>query len=357
MISTSFKIIPKSFLGIDIGTSSVKITELSKWGERIKLENYGEMSALTLYEKPFRTFGKSTLTLSSQDIAKAILAIITEAKIKEKKSFFSIPDFSTFFTTFDLPSMTKEEIPMAVKYQARQYVPLSLSTVTLDWQIIEGKANNKEKKPLKVLTVAVPNEIINQYQEIASLSNLQLQALEAEVFGLARVLTGEDKRVISIVDIGAQSTTCSIVEKKNLKMSHSFDIAGNELTHTLAKSLNIDYKEAEGLKRKYGLVGSAKENKVTQVLNSLIDMILIEIEKIFNNFYQTERKKVQKLILAGGTALLPGLKEYFFEKLKIETEVANPFSEIFCPPILNKNLKEMGPGYAISVGAALRGFE
>jgi len=356
MALTSFKIIPKSSLGIDIGTSSIKIVELSRWGERIKLENYGEMAALTFYEKPFRTFEKSTLLLSSQDIAKAILAILTEAKIKERDSFFSIPDFSTFFTVFDLPPMGKEEIPMAVKYQARQYIPLPLSMVTLDWQIIEGKPDNKEKKPLKILAAAVPTEIINQYQEIAKLANLQLLALEAEVFGLARSLIGEDKRVISIVDIGAQSTTVSIIEKRILKISHSFDIAGNELTHAVAKSLNIDYKEAEDLKRKYGL-GPSEEKNLAQILNPLIDMMLIEIEKIFNNFVQTEKKEIQKLILAGGIALLPGLKEYFFEKFKIEIEVANPLSNIFYPPILDKALKEMGPSYAIAVGMALRGLE
>lgn len=356
MIFSSFKIIPNRALGIDIGTSSIKIVELSRWGERIKLENYGEMAATTFYEKPFRTFEKSTLLLSSQEIAKAISAILIEAKIKERKSIFSIPDFSTFFTTFDLPYMTEEEVPTAVQYQARQYIPLPLSTVTLDWQIVEGKFSNKKKTPIKILTVAVPNEVINQYQEITKLANLQLLAIEAEVFSLTRSLIGEDKRVISIIDIGAQSTTCNIIEKKNLKISHSFDLAGNELTYAIAKSLNISYKEAEDLKRQCGLKES-KEINIVQILLPLIDTILAEIEKIFNNFYQAEKKEIQKVILAGGTALLPGLKEYFFEKFKKDTEIANPFSEIFYPPILDKTLKEMGPAYAIAVGAALRGLK
>jgi len=352
---SSFNIIPKNALGIDIGTSSIKVVELSKWGERVKLENYGEVSISTFYEKPFRTFEKSTLLLSSKDIAKAILAILEEAKTKERKAIFSIPDFSTFFTTFDLPQMSEEEIPTAVKYQARQYIPLPLSAVTLDWQIIEGKTANK-KTPLKVLTVAVPNEVINQYQEIASLAKLQLTFLEAEVFSLSRALIGEDRRVVSIVDIGAQSTTVNIVEKKNLKMSHSFDVTGNELTHALAKSLNINYKEAEDLKRKYGLRPS-EEKDIAQILYPLVDTIFTEIEKSFNNVTQVEKKEIQKIILAGGVALLPGLKEYFFEKSKIETEIANPFADIFYPAILDKNLKEMGPAFTIAVGAALRGLE
>jgi len=351
-----FKIIPKKFLGIDIGTSFIKIVEISGLGEKRKLENYAQISSLALYKKPFRAFEKSTLLLSSQDISKAILAILKEAKIQTKKVIFSIPDFSSFFTNFELPPMTKEELPQAVRYEARQHVPLPLGEVTLDWQAIERDTK------LKILLVAVPNEVINQYQEIAKLSGLELFALEAEVFGLLRSLVKDEKGTIILVDIGAQSTTCSIIDNQILKISHSFDIAGNELTEQIARSLSIDYQTAENLKKKYGILagpgpGLMGEKNIREILFPLIDLILAEIEKISRNFHQIEGKEIQKVILAGGTALLPGLKEYFESQLKAEIEIANPFSFIFCPPILEKTLKEMGPSYTIAVGMALRGLE
>ncbi|MDI6591447.1 MAG: type IV pilus assembly protein PilM [Patescibacteria group bacterium] len=352
-MSFPFRLIPKNSLGIDIGTSSIKMVELSRWGERRKLENYGELSSQALYEKPFRTFEKSALLLSNQDIARAITAILEEAKIKTREVIFSIPDFSTFFTTFELPPMTEKELPQAVRYEARLHIPLPLSEVTIDWRLIEGRPS--QKTPLKILLVSVPNEVINQYQEIARLANLQFQALEAEVFSLIRSLIGEDKRPICLIDIGAQSTTCSIVEKGILKISHSFDFSGNELTSQIAKSLNIDYKKAEEYKKKYGLFPS--EQNIREILLPLIDFMLNEIDKISGNFYRTERKGIEKIILAGGTALLPGLKEYFFEKFQKEIEIANPFSNIFYPPILEEILREMGPAYAIAVGTALRGLE
>ena len=92
MIWNPLKTISGRFLGIDIGTHSIKIVELSQIGKRKKLENYGEMSAAALYEKPFRTFDKSTLTISNSEVGKAIRAIIQEAKIKNRKAYFSIPD-------------------------------------------------------------------------------------------------------------------------------------------------------------------------------------------------------------------------------------------------------------------------
>jgi len=368
------KLFPKRFLGIDIGTSAIKIVELSRWRERIKLENYGEILSKILYQKPFRTFEKSTLLLSNKDIARAIKSVMMEAQIKTRKCIFSIPDFSSFFTNFELPPMTKEELSQAVTFEAKRHIPLPMGEVTIDWEVLKGEINEKKTK-LKILLVAVPNEVINQYREIAQLSQLELFALEAEVFGLLRSLIPEDeKRIIGLIDIGAQSTTCSIIEKGVLVKSHSFDVGGNQLTEQVAKSLSIDYKTAENLKAKYGLlsglelerhpsstlppsVGPWAEKNIRQVLLPLIDLILKEIEKIAKNFYQIEGKEIQKFIIAGGTAFLPGLKEYFEDYFKKEIEIANPFSKIFYPPILEETLKKMGPSYAISVGMALRGLE
>ena len=361
------KFLPKKFLGIDIGTAAIKVVELSRRGERKKLENYGEVEAKVLYEKPFRIFEKSTLLLSSQDIARAIKAIAREAKIKTRECIFSIPDFSTFFTNFDLPPMTKEELPQAVRYEARQHVPLPLGEVTLDWQIIEGDAVPEQKKTkLKILLVAVPNEVINQYKEIARLCDFQLQALEAEVFGLSRALISqEERRVVSIIDIGAQSTTCSIIDKRALRISYSFDMAGNELTDRIAKSLSVDYTAAKNFKEKYGLredslphsLETPLPKSVRDILLPLVDVILGEVERIGRNYSASCGKEIQKFIIAGGEAVLPGMKEYFEERLSKEVEIANPFSGIFYPPILENTIKAIGPSYAIAVGMALRGLE
>jgi len=356
-------LLPKRFLGVDIGTSYVKMVEMYRFGHQRKLENYGQISASVLYDKPFRTFDKNTLSLSNKDVAKAIKAVKEEAGIKTQKVVFSIPDFSTFFTNFTLPPMTKEELPQAIRYEAKQYIPLPLSEVTLDWQIIDDKPLANGKAGYKILLVAAPNEIISQYQEIAKLSQLELFSLEAETFSLMRSLIGEEeKRPIALIDIGAQSTTCTIIDKRALKSSHSFDVSGNDFTSTIAKSLNIDPAEAEKLKKQYGIRVLAAEQEqnsqnIRAIIVPLIDMVLREIQGIFSNFSQQEKKEIQKVIIAGGAALLPGLKDYFKESLQKEVEIANPFQNIFYPPVLEDTLKEMGPSYSIAVGASLRGLE
>lgn len=350
-----FRKISKKFLGIDIGTSAIKIVELSKAGERIKLENYGEMSVKTQAEKPFRTLEGSSLLLSDKDIARAINAILKKAQIATKEAFFSIPDFSTFFTFLELPQMSREELSSAVQFEARQHIPLPLTEVVLDWSVIEGEVSAKKQSKLKVLLVAVPHEVIRQYQAIAKLSQIQLISLEAEVFGLLRSLVKDKKGTFGIVDIGANTTTFSIIEEGVLKITHTFDVSGNELTGLLSKSLNVGYNEAEELKRKYGIL--SPEKQVGKIISSLTDLLADGIEKISRNFYQTKGKEPEKIVLAGGLALLPGLKEYFSDWFKKPVEIANPFSGFLYPPVLEKVLKEIGPSHAIAVGTALRGLE
>ena len=351
----SFKVFPKNCLGIDIGTSSVKIVEVSRVGSRIKLENYGELTVLSMYENIFRTFNRNILSLSSFDVAKAIKAIIEEAGIRSKNAAFSIPNFSTFFTNFELPPMSEEELPEAVRFEARQHIPLPLGEVTLDWQIIGRKMLDAKSAKFQILMAAVPNEVIQQYQEIIELTGLKFHFLEAEAFALVRSLIQDEKKLIIIVDIGALNTAISIVDKKILQLSHSIDISGGELTQVLAKSLDINYKEAEKLKMTEGIFPPDK--RVAKILSPLVDLIVSETGKVITNYENLEGKEIEEMIITGGSANLPGLKDFFASRFKKNIVIANPFTPLFYPPILEGALKEMGPSFAVAVGIGERGLE
>ena len=345
---------PKKILGIDVGTSSIKIVEISRWGKGRTLENYGEIKSVSLFKEPFRTFEKGTHLISSYFVSRAIRAVIGEAKIRSRAAIFAIPDFSTFFTSFELPPMNEAEIPDAIRYTAPQYSPLPMRETTIDWRLIEGTPGDK-RSHLKILLIAVPREVVREYQETAKMAGLELYALEAEALGVTRSLIKKDKKIICLVDIGARSSTVSIVDKGFLKKSYSFDFSGNQLTHAISSALDIGYAKAEDLKSEYGLISS--EKNIAKILYLLIDSFLIEIKKISDEFYQIEGKTVDEVNLAGGTANLPGLKEYFSETLKKETKIPNCFLDFLYPPVLNKTLKEMSPRFSAAIGMALGGLE
>ncbi len=345
---------PKKMLGIDVGTTSVKIVEVSRWGQGKTLENYGEINSLALYKEPFKKVQRGSYMLSDSFVSKAIMAISNEARIKTKAVIFSIPDFSTFCTSFELPPMTENEIPDAVKYNAPQYIPLPISETTLDWKIISGTAGNKQS-PLKVFLVAVPNQVVQGYQNVAQMAGLELYALEAEAMSVARSLVKDNKKTICLLDIGAQSTTINIIDKGNIKKSYSFNFASGQLAHAVSSALGITYSEAEEIKNKEGLI--SKNESVSKNLYFLIDPILFEVRKILIDFYQSDGKEVDEIYLTGGTANLPGLREYFVEVLKKKVEIPNCFSDLLYPPILEESIEKMSPRFSVAVGAALLGLE
>lgn len=351
-----FRIIgSKSFLGVDIGSSSLKVVEISGAGGK-RLENYGQLRTEYFFSRTndAASYSKEVF-LSKEMIISALGSVLQEAKIKKKSAFFAIPDYATFFTTFPLPSMSRKELEEAVKYEAPRHIPMSLADVTLDWEITKGINQLESRAPLKVLLVAVPNETISQYQAIAKAVGLEISSLESEVFSLARALIKyQDRRAtLCLIDLGERSATINIVSQGFLRVSHSIDIAGQEFVRVLSEKLNIDVRKAKIIKKTYGI---QKEETIKNIILPLIESIIKETKNILNNYFLEEKEKVEKIILAGGNSSLPGLRDYFSESFHLPIEIGDPFIDISYPSGLEMVLKKIGPEFTIAVGAALRGL-
>jgi len=338
-------------LGVDVGSSALRVVEIGGWGDRRTLKNYGEIRMRTMYKEPFRSFEKNSLLLSTNDIARALRGILEELHSTEKKAIFAISDFSSFFTTFELPPMKEKELGDAVRFEARRHVPLPLSEVVLDWQLLE---KTKDKHAYRILLVAVPKEVVNYYEEIARFANLKLVALEAEIFGNIRSYLKEERDPAVLMDIGSHTTTVSVVANNLLRISHTLNIGGNNFTESIAKSLSIDYERAEQEKMQKGI--HLVQGNV-RILVPMVDLIVTEIRKVLEGFERQKAGVVTKIVLSGGSAKLPGLREYLERQFGKRTELIAPFQNILYPPLLEEVIKDIEPSYAVATGMALRGFE
>jgi type IV pilus assembly protein PilM len=346
-------------LGIDIGTKVIRVVEISKNKGKITLENYGEVNLDVACKEFFRSFDKKNLNPAVNNISLAIAAIIEATGIKTKKVVFSLPDFATFSTTFELPPMSKKDIANAIGFEARKYIPLPLSELVLDWQLM-NKESLKENN--KVLVMAVPKIIVEQYKTIAEKSGLELTALEAEAMALKRAVIKETDPTTCLLEIGFQSTNINIVDGGFMKMSSSFDMAGKDLTYSLSETLNIPAGEAEEMKKNQGLSDSS-ETKIAHILSPILSVISEKTKKVIKDFEIQEGKKVEKVVLAGGTSMMIGIREYFEKSLNqdesqiLKVEIAKPFKDITYPQLLEKKMGEINLTYAIALGEALRKFE
>lgn len=351
----------KSFAGIDIGTSSVKIVQLGMEENRVKLEAYGLLETYGKIELLQSTLQTSSIHLLGGQVVDLLKSLIEKSKVTTKDVILSVPVFSTFSAVMELPDMPYTEIEASIPYEARQYIPVPVSEVVLGWNII-GKKNkpdfdgDESNRKIEVLLVAIPKEVANKYAEIAQAADLNLKAIELESFALSRSLVGDDLTPTAIVDIGSKVTNILVVDNGYVMLNKGLDTSGNELTRALVHAMNIDFVRAENLKRERGLIAKNDgDSSVSQVLLPVIGIIASEIARVNNLYFYKSNKKVERVILCGGSAYLPGLVEYFAGNLHLPVSMGDPWGRIYYnPPSLGLALKELAPSFSIAVGLAMR---
>ena len=357
-----FKKKSKPGLGIDIGTASIKVVQLKKENEKFKLETYGQISTIGYLERLNDTF-QSTSLKTLEVVAREMLRVLIEKTgITAKDAVMTVPVFSSFVSIIEMPFMGEKELARAIQFEARRYVPIPLTEVILDWRVIEAGIikNDFSPKPFKgkrILLIAVPIEVVNKYLRIADDVGLNVRALELESFSLARSIMPNDKTSACIIDVGARASSFTIIDKGIVQMSHSLDIGGGEMTRTLATGLGIASERAEEFKMTYGINHEAEKNNRTELkelLNVPIGKIVDEIERMVSSYQYKTGRKVEKIILNGGSSRLKGLVEHIGEKLGLKATAANPWLSVIYPTVLQKTLDEIGPEFSVAVGAAMR---
>jgi len=348
-----------SGIGIDIGTKTIRFVEISQNKNEFVLNNYGEINLDFACRDFFRSFDKNNLNPDIENISKAIKALMLEADVKNRRVSFSLPDFSTFFTTIEMPPMSEKEIEGAIGFEARKYIPLPLNEVVLDWQLMD-KSSKKEAN--KILVMAVSKMVVGQYKEIAERSEMELVSLEAEALSLKRsLMDGNSQENACLVEIGYQSTNVRIIKNCYMITSSKFDIAGKDRPEAISQGFNVTTEEAEKVKIKYGILEN-EEISLVEVVSPILLSIFERIEQVVTN---SERKGdiiIPKIIFFGGTSLMPGIIDYFRDLLsragkKAEIESGKPFQNIKYNLSLEQKIEELNANYAIALGEALRKFD
>lgn len=343
----------KKVVSIDIGTDAIKMVEISVWGNRKKLENYSEVKSSIISKDPLLLTNEEGNLVASSLISQAILEMVKEAKIKTRKVIFSLPDFLTFAASFELPPMPEKEIAGAVYFNAARYLTLPVSDVTLDWRIVK---NSRDKNSsLKIFLIAIPNQVVVEYQKIATAAGLQLHALEPEVFGLMRLFAKGKQNTLCFVDMGAKTSTINIIDRGQMQRSYSFNFSGNQLTASIALALHILPEEAEKVKKREGISLSA--SPAAKAIQPSVDLLVAEVKDVARDFSQEEQQQITEFYLTGGSANLPGLRERFSEAFNVAVAVPNGFLQFSYPKGLEANLQEMSARFSVVLGVALSMLE
>ncbi len=359
-----------SFLGIDIGASSIKIVQLKKKREVVVLETYGELSL-----GPYANIeaGRST-NLSADDISSALTSLLEESNATTKECGASIPLHSSLVFTMEMPDIDNKQLAQMVPIEARKYIPVPIADVELDWRIIpkdnktsdsfsdgdngEDEQQEKEKsKKIEVLVVAIHKDAVSKHQEIVRNSDLNLQFLEIEIFSTIRAVAGQNSMDFAVLDMGSGATKLYIVERGMVRDSHMVGRGSQDITLNISRSMGISVAEAEQKKKDAGVVGKDGANKeVVEIVSSNLERIFAEINKVILTHQKRHSRNIERLVITGGGAVIKGMSDFANSNLDVSVEIADPFSKVEYPAFLEGLLKQVGPEFAVALGVALRGL-
>ncbi|MCL5004085.1 MAG: pilus assembly protein PilM [Patescibacteria group bacterium] len=339
-----------NFFGLDIGNSSLKLVEVKIDRSKGKVLSLYGSSSLS-HPVNLAVDGPEDL----KELSSVIREFVDSYSLSSNKVVVALPESQIFTRVVSLPKMPEKELAKAMQYEAQQYIPVSLSEVSLDYQMISDSPTSAEQ--MEILVIAAPKTLVSKYLKVLKDSSLEVAALETETMAVARSLIADAKTPCSlVVNIGALTTDLSVVSGATIRFTRSISTGGTSLARAISQSLGFDLNQAEEYKRTYGLDSSQLEGKITQAIKPIFDVVIDEIKRS-TAFYNTHHKedKVKRVVVCGGTASLPGILIYMASSLDLEVILGNSWSRIYIPAKFSqKELEESGPSYAVAAGLALK---
>ncbi|MFC1788190.1 type IV pilus assembly protein PilM [Patescibacteria group bacterium] len=359
-----------SFLGVDIGAGSIKVVELGVSKNRPTLLTYG-YSERPLGEARVSPFDnpKETGALLAQ--------ICKKAGVKSTQAMTALPLSSVFSAILAVPRTKDQKLmKQQIDAQITKLTPLPISEMitystffdemgqTTQKQTNKKETRTKDQKEVKkgyarVLVTGSAKTLVQKYIEIFRAAKLELQAIDTESFALIRSLIGRDKSTIMILDMGFQRTNLTVVQKGIPFLTRSINIGGYSITKQIMEQMNFKEAEAEQIKVDLGLTAEQAQSSgvMPKILEPFMQSVLNEIKyafQLFANMEFTESKQVEKLIITGGSSMLPKITDFFAEKLDLNVYRGDPWARVVYPTDLRPLLDEVGPRMSVSIGLGMR---
>ncbi len=337
--------------GLDIGADTIKAVWLDAENDQVSL------LSCAVYPTPPRGMISESL-IDHEEMAQAIKQMMNEGKITSRSVHIALADNQVFTKAIEMPLLSEKELSSAIKWEAEQYIPASLSTMTIDHLILKEIVTDQGPKML-VLLVAAPTTLIKRYQRILEMAGLKIESVETEVLSIVRSALPVGVSPTSfILHIGTVSTAFAIVQEGVIVFTYSIPIGGLAIDRAIASDFGFSLNQAGEYKKTYGVKDDNLSGKIGRAIGPVIASIVQEVKKALAYYKEKYRNEfpVDQLLLSGGTAGIPGITAYFAEQLGMETTVINPF-EIQKIGHVPKEINSNGYEFGTALGLALKEYE
>ncbi len=300
-------------IGVDIGTTSIKICTLKHTKEGFKLQRM----AMKSYEENLLSDGN---IVNSAFLAQELKQLINENGIKSRDAACALSSYSVIAKRVAVPFLDEDALENTMNLEVETVIPFSLKDIYYSYYVVGG--DKERDNMMNVQIVAAKKEIVDSYMKVFEMAGLNLQFLDVDIFGVTNLIEQiYNPREMSVVavDIGAFVTNIAIMKEDNIEFTREVLVGGGQLTSQIEKSAGFTYHEAEHAK-------VAGDREISYLCDDFVYNISSEINKTVN-FYASTRpmEKIGKIFLTGGSSLLGGLKEAVYSNTGIEVEYIDPF--------------------------------
>lgn len=335
------------FIGIDIGTSSIRLVQLKGSGGIRSLVKYALVpidSKLALSDAP----------ADQQKLAGVIKDLIAQTKITTKNVAVGLPANRVFTTIVDIEKLANNEMAKTIELQADTLIPTPLDESKIDWSVLGTSPIDPNK--IEVLLASISNDFIEKRLDMLENIGLNVIAFEPESLAMARAIIPADVTLpILTVDMGSLSTDVVIVSAGGPRLIRNIPTGINTVITAAVQNLNVDEKQAEQFVFKFGLSKDKLEGQINSAIIGTIDVLVGEIEKSIK-FYNSRypHNPLDRIIVIGGASSLPEFPLYLANKFAINVEIGNAWRNISFPSDKQNELVAVSNHFAVAAGLAER---
>jgi len=337
---------PKRGFSLDISDYSIEVLELEKRGEEIVVKNYGRI------EIPNKQLVEDGVIKEKEVLINSIKQALEKTepeRIKTRYVLLSLPETKVFSHIFEMPlNLTSNQLREALSYEIESIFPYQVKDLFIDFKTIQ-----KKEKTQEIFLAASPKVVVNGFKEVLEKAGVIAIVFDMESKSLARAMIDkfEAGKGFLLLDIGARTTIISVFDELGLRFTNNIKLSGNRFSKEVAAALNISLEEAEKIKIQEGF----SSEKFGDVLRKTAEPLCQEIKKAIQYCEEKYGFKVERIIMAGGSSLLPGIEEYFTQQIGISAKRGDPLIKLAKDSILHK--KEKNIFFANVIGSALRALE
>src|SRR6266850_4373785 len=319
----------KPLVGLDIGSSSVKAVELTKSKRGYQLTGFA-------YETLEPDAIVDGAIMDARAVAESIKRTFASAKFKSKGVSAGVSGHSVIVKRVVVAAATPDEVETSIQFDAEQYIPFELTDVNLDYQVVGPNMTPSDEPGMEVVLVAAKKEKIQNHTSVISLAGRSPDVVDIDAFALQNAFEANydvhPDAVIALLNIGASLMNINITKGGMPLFIRDVSVGGNQYTDILQKELQLNFQEAEDLK--LGKTGGESEAEMVQpLLESVTDMLVMEVQKTFDFFRETyPSETISRVLISGGTAHMLGLAERIQATFSYPTSVLDPFKSIAVGP-------------------------